>query len=230
MSHHCCMLVDVVQIAEGCRGLKPPQTAPSTGLPAFPSEQMTVFTPLAVSVRDTNSRSLAEPPHAGCGCSPSPSRPRAKWEHATMAWDWDSGSKPSTSVPSCSTVYQHQRQTAQTTLTVWSVLPGIDLWPHWISLFLRLCLQMGWGVSCSYKLNEALATNWVYSLRTNTFSPEISSFLNLITQQLFSRPPVAPILSRPTPTCHNQSGVSRELWRGRGSSANGSLKPNLIYM
>lgn len=106
----------------------------------------------------------------------------------------------------------------------------IDLWPHWISLFLRLCLQMGWGVSCSYKLNEALATNWVYSLRTNTFSPEISSFLNLITQQLFSRPPVAPILSRPTPTCHNQSGVSRELWRGRGSSANGSLKPNLIYM
>lgn len=78
MSHHCCMLVDVVQIAEGCRGLKPPQTAPSTGLPAFPSEQMTVFTPLAVSVRDTNSRSLAEPPHAGCGCSPSPSRPEGQ--------------------------------------------------------------------------------------------------------------------------------------------------------
>lgn len=42
-SHHCCMLVHVVQVAEGCRGLKLPQTALSTGLPTSPLEQTTFF-------------------------------------------------------------------------------------------------------------------------------------------------------------------------------------------
>lgn len=58
MSHHCCMLVHVVQVAEGCRGLKLPQTVPSTGLL---NKQLFFFPPpLAVSGRDTNSCSLAE--------------------------------------------------------------------------------------------------------------------------------------------------------------------------
>lgn len=76
------MLVHVVQVAEGCGGLKLPQTALSTDLLTSPLEQTTFFPPpLAVSGMDTNSSSLAETPHAGCGGSPGPSFPEAMWEH-----------------------------------------------------------------------------------------------------------------------------------------------------
>lgn len=108
MSHHCCMLVHIVQVAEGCRGLKLPQTAHSAGLLTSLSELFPL--PLAVSCRGTNSCSLAETPDAGCGCSPGPS-PRGQVGTRSMTCDLVSSSESSADVTSCSAVHQHQCQT-----------------------------------------------------------------------------------------------------------------------
>lgn len=63
--------------------------------------------------------------------------------------------------------------------------------------------------SSTYNTHEAEAG------RTNTFSLEISSSLNLIIARFFNAPPVALPRLTPTPPCHNRSGVDRELWTER---------------
>lgn len=199
MSHHCCMLVRVVHVAEGCRGLKHPQTAPSTSISASPFEQTTFYTPLVVSGRDTNlnSHSLSEIPHADCGCS----NPKAKWEHT--AWH------------AIESVAQSPSQTwllapqfiSITVKPLWYYFQCLDQWAasSWPPDLSELAssseiftdravrqfqLQVKWSLSCCI-------VNWVASLRTNTFSLQISSSLNLIMPCLFSAPPTALPLSCP---------------------------------
>lgn len=66
-------MLHVVQGVEACRGLKHPQSAASTGLWTFSSEQRT----FSLQIHPEKS-------HADCDRGPGPSRPKATWEHT--AW------------------------------------------------------------------------------------------------------------------------------------------------
>lgn len=83
MSHHCCLLVHVVQVAEGCRGLKLPQTAPSTGLPTFPSEKKTTSLSSSCGLRQGHEsmQSLPRHPMLAMAVALALIAPRAKWKH-----------------------------------------------------------------------------------------------------------------------------------------------------
>lgn len=210
MSDHYCMLVHVVQVAEGCRRLKLPQTAPSNGLPTFPLEPRTSCSS-ALSIAGKFILVLQRNPLLAVAAA------LATWPSGhvgthSMTCDWVSSQEPSTDVTSCSTVHQHQCH------PLWYYFHCLGQWadlqPLWISLFF-------WNVhglsnvsaSVANEKKKKLKINFAALLRTNTFSLEIFSLLQDIMPQLFPVPPGALPLLDPTPSCHNKWCRQRTLER-----------------
>lgn len=171
MSHHCCLLVHIVQVAEGCRGLKLPQTAPSTGLPTFPSEKkQLLYPPLAVSGRDTNSCSLCWDTPCWLWLQLWPRSPRGPSGNTQHDMRLSLSSEPSTDMTSCSTVHQHQCRAHVILLPVSERVSCQKLTPDLFELVSssemftagarhQFQLEMKWSPNCKI-------TNWAASLRT----------------------------------------------------------------
>ena len=136
-SHHCCILVHVVQVAEGCGGLKLPRTAPSTGSPTSPSAQAVLSPPpRAVSGGDTNACTWH--PMLALDVVPARLVPEAGWRTQSMTCDWVSSLEPSTDVTSSTISVKPPPPPRAITSSVWACeLPGLALWPLRIRLVFR---------------------------------------------------------------------------------------------
>lgn len=82
MSHHCCMLVHVIQVAEG---LLRTQTSTDSSINWFyrhlpPNRQLFSSSSCSLGPGHKFMQSRGETPYAGCGCSPGP-RPSGSMQH-----------------------------------------------------------------------------------------------------------------------------------------------------
>lgn len=132
---------------------------------------------------------------------PRPQFPRGHVGTHSMTCDWVSSSEPSTDVTSCSTVHQHQRQTPVILLPESGPVSSQKLTSD-LSELVSSSEMFTDGAMRRFQLQiqKQMRTNWAASLRTNTFSLETSSSLNLIIPRFFPAPRVAP--SHPTSPQH----------------------------